>query len=183
MKSLSSILTRLGRSLRLRSISEVTRGYRSNSSVLSCGNAFLLGCHLLSLCVSPSPRRVVVLGATFVAFPRCWVCDVRATCASAGRAPRTRHCEARCEKSWRKSCVTCGESIDACGPAIADGGRRGGCSREGTWFARSPRFCQERQSSAPLIRNLLVRARTYVLRSTNTQWATIQDTTSQGPLF
>ena len=104
MKSRISILTRRGRSLLLRSMSDVTIGYLSNSSVLSWGNAFFLGVHLLSLLVSPSPNRV--------AFPRRWSCGTRAL-ASAGRAPRARHCAARCEKSCRKSCVTSGESIDA----------------------------------------------------------------------
>jgi hypothetical protein len=32
----------------------------------------------------------------------------------AGRAPRARHCVARCENSWRKSWVASGESIGAC---------------------------------------------------------------------
>jgi hypothetical protein len=104
MKSRISILTRRGRSLLLRSMSDVTIGYLSNSSVLSWGNAFFLGVHLLSLLVSPSPNRV--------AFPRRWSCGTRAL-ASAGRAPRARHCAARCEKSCLKSCVTSGESIDA----------------------------------------------------------------------
>ena len=104
MKSRISILTRRGRSLLLRSMSDVTIGYLSNSSVLSCGNAFFLGVQLLSLLVSPSPNRV--------AFPRRWSCGTRAL-ASAGRAPRARHCAARCEKSCRKSCVASGESIDA----------------------------------------------------------------------
>src|SRR5690242_1562607 len=104
MKSRMSILTLRGRSLLLRSMSDVTMGYLSNSSVLSWGKAFFLGVHLLSLLVSPSPRRV--------AFPRRWSWGTRAP-ASAGRAPRARHCVARCEKSWRKSCVASGESIDA----------------------------------------------------------------------
>jgi hypothetical protein len=106
MKSRNSIFTRRGRSRLLRSMSAVTMGYRSNSSVLSCGNAFFLGVHRLSLAVSPSPRRV--------AFPRLWWCGRRAA-VRAGRAPRARHCDARCENSWRKSCVTSGESMGAGG--------------------------------------------------------------------
>jgi len=42
--------------------------------------------------------------------------------ASAGRAPRARHCDARCENSWRKSCVASGESIgdrDNCHECVA----------------------------------------------------------------
>lgn len=48
MKSRISIFTRRGRSLRLLSISAVTRGYLSNSLVLSCGNVSVLCCQLLS---------------------------------------------------------------------------------------------------------------------------------------
>lgn len=104
IKSRNNILTLRGLSLLLRSMSAVTIGYLSNSSVLSCGNAFFLGVHLLSRFVSPSPNRV--------ALPRLWWCGTRAP-ASAGRAPRARHCDARCENSWRKSCVASGESIGA----------------------------------------------------------------------
>ena len=87
-------------------MSAVTIGYLSNSSVLSCGKAFFLGVHLLSLVVSPSPSRV--------AFPRRCICG-RWAAASVGRALWARHCDARCEKSWRKSWVMSGESIDAWG--------------------------------------------------------------------
>jgi hypothetical protein len=104
MKSRMSIFTLRGLSLLLRSISAVTMGYLSNSSVLSCGNAFFLGVHLDSRFVSPSANRV--------AFPLRWTHGVRAV-ARAGRAPRARHCEARCEKSWRNIRVTSGESIGA----------------------------------------------------------------------
>lgn len=99
-----SILTLRGRSLLLRSMSDVTIGYLSNSSVLSWGNVFTLGVHRLSLLVSPSPSRV--------AFPRRCSWGTRAL-VSAGRAPRARHCAALCEKSWRKSWVASGESIGA----------------------------------------------------------------------
>jgi hypothetical protein len=58
MKSRINILTLRGLSRLLRSISEVTTGYLSNSSVRSCGNAFFLGVHLLSRFVSPSAKRV-----------------------------------------------------------------------------------------------------------------------------
>jgi hypothetical protein len=85
-------------------MSAVTIGYLSNSSALSWGNTFFLGVHRLSRFVSPSPNRV--------ALPRVWWCGMRAP-ASAGRAPRARHCDALCEKSWRKSCVASGESIAA----------------------------------------------------------------------
>lgn len=95
-------MTRRGLSLLFRNISDVTIGYLSNSSLLSCGNAFFLGVHLLSLRVSPSPNRV--------AFVRLWWCGMRAA-ASAGRPPRARHCDARCENNWRKRRLASGESI------------------------------------------------------------------------
>jgi hypothetical protein len=47
-----------GLSFLFRSMSAVTIGYRSNSSVRSWGNAFFLGVHLLSRFVSPSANRV-----------------------------------------------------------------------------------------------------------------------------
>lgn len=102
IKSRNSIFTLRGLSRRLRNISAVTIGYLSNSSVRSCGKTFLRGVHLLSLLVSPS--------AILVARPLLCICGGRGA-ARAGRAPRARHWDARCENSCRNMFVTSGESI------------------------------------------------------------------------
>jgi hypothetical protein len=133
MKSRSSIFTLRGLSFLLRSMSAVTNWYLSNSSVRSCGKAFFLGVHLLSRFDSPSAKRV--------AFPLRWIYGVRAA-ATAGRAPRARHCDARCEKSWRKICVTTGESIDA-GAERFDDARDSGSYRRAVRFAVTPSTCQD----------------------------------------